>query len=75
MPTSTAPTTTPSAALAAVRENPPAFLSVPEAAVILDRAPSRVYQLIAAGTCPVQRFGRAVRIPTAAFLAFIDGEG
>jgi excisionase family DNA binding protein len=69
----TAPTTA-SAALAAVRENPPAFLSVPEAAAILDRAPSRVYQLIAAGQVPVQRFGRAIRIPTVAFLAFIDGE-
>lgn len=74
MPTTAAPTTTPSAALAAVRENPPAFLSVREAAVILDRAPSRVYQLIAAGAVPAQRFGRAVRISTAAFLAFIDGE-
>lgn len=71
----TAPTTTPSGALAAVRENPPAFLTVHDVAAILDRAPSRVYQLIATGTVPVQRFGRAVRIPTVAFLAFIDGEG
>lgn len=76
MPT-TAPVTEPttaSAALAAVRENPPAFLSVREVAAILDRAPSRVYQLIAAGTIPTQRFGRALRISTTAFLAFIDGE-
>ncbi len=64
-----------SAALAAVRANPPAFLNVRDAAAILDRAPSRVYQLIAAGHLPVQRFGRAIRIPTVAFLAVVDGQG
>lgn len=69
----TAPTAA-SAALAAVRANPPAFLSVPEAAAILDRHPSRVYQMVADNLLPVQRFGRVIRFPTKSFLAFIDGE-
>lgn len=63
------------AALAALRENPPAFITVPQAATILQRTPARVYQMIADGTLPVRRIGRAVRLSTVAFLAFIDGEG
>lgn len=63
------------AALATLRENSPAFIAVPLAATILERTPARVYQMIADGTLPVRRFGRAVRLSTVAFLAFIDGEG
>lgn len=73
MPTSTAPSA--SALLAEVRANPPAFLDVPQVAAILERHASAVYQQIAKGNLPARRIGRAIRIPTAVFLAFIDGEG
>lgn len=72
MPTSTAP----SALLAEVRANPPAFLNVAQVAAILDRHVQAIYQQISKGNLPgVVRVGRSIRISTAAFLAFIDGEG
>ncbi len=78
MPTTAlTPTQTASAALlAAIRENPPAFLTVDATATVLECHPSNVYKMVTNGTLPgAVRVGRAIRVSTAAFLAFIDGEG
>ncbi|MDQ0614808.1 excisionase family DNA binding protein [Microbacterium sp. W4I4] len=73
MTSTTAPSAS-AATLARIRENPPAFLKVPDVATLLECHPSNVYKMVANGALPVQRFGKAIRISTAAFLAFIDGE-
>ena len=71
----TANPSTSAATLARIRETPPAFLKVPDVAILLECHPSNVYKMVANGTLPAQRFGKAIRISTVAFLAFIDGEG
>lgn len=64
------------AMLAAIRENPPALLTVDPVATVLGCHTSNVYKMVANHVLPAVRVGRrAIRIPTVAFLAFIDGEG
>ena len=41
------------------------FLTVAEAATELNLSVSKTYRMVASGELPCQRFGRAVRIPTA----------
>jgi excisionase family DNA binding protein len=50
------------------------LLRVDEAAVRLGLARSTVYQLLADGTLPVVRIGRAVRVPTAALDTWVAAQ-
>jgi excisionase family DNA binding protein len=56
--------------------SPPAslLLRVDEAAARLGLARSTVYQLLADGTLPVVRIGRAVRVPVAALDAWVTNQ-
>jgi excisionase family DNA binding protein len=50
----------------------PVLLHVVEAAEILALSRARVYQMVASGELPHVRFGKAVRIPRAALLRYIE---
>jgi excisionase family DNA binding protein len=47
------------------------LLTVPECAVELAISRARAYELVAAGTLPAVRIGRATRVPRAALEAWI----
>jgi excisionase family DNA binding protein len=48
------------------------LLRIPEAAARLGLGRSTVYELIQAGDLPVVRIGKAVRIPAARLMAFVE---
>lgn len=54
--------------------NLPLILTVDEAARIARVANSTMYQLIHMQGFPVVRLGRAIRIPTAAFLKWLESQ-
>lgn len=50
----------------------PELLTVPEAAQLLRLSRSHTYDLIREGALPVVYFGRAVRVPRKALLAWVE---
>lgn len=50
----------------------PAFLAPRQIIEILNCSRSIVYELIASGEIPSLRIGRALRVPTADFLAWVE---
>lgn len=50
----------------------PILLYVTEAAKMLALSRARVYQMVASGELPHVRFGKAVRVPRAALLRYIE---
>jgi len=56
----------------ATESSQPVLLYVSEAAKMLALSRARVYQMVASGEVPHVRFGKAVRIPRAALLRYID---
>jgi excisionase family DNA binding protein len=51
-------------------EDLPPFLTVPEVAAVLRLGRSATYEAVARGQIPSRRFGRKVRVPRAALVAF-----
>lgn len=56
----------------ATESSQPVLLYVSEAAKMLALSRARVYQMVASGELPHVRFGKAVRIPCAALLRYIE---
>ncbi len=56
----------------ATESSQPVLLYVSEAAKMLALSRARVYQMVASGELPHVRFGKAVRIPRAALLRYIE---
>ena len=52
----------------------PLILTVPEAAKIAKVSPGTMYQMVRIEGFPVVRFGRSIRIPTQAFLRWLDSQ-
>ena len=60
--------------LTAIAEERPLLLKVPEAAHLLGLSPAKTWQEVWAGRLPSVRFGKSVRVPRAALLAFLEAE-
>ncbi len=55
-------------------EDAPILLTIPQAAAMLAIGDTLAYELAASGSLPVVRLGRAVRVPRAALLRWIDAQ-
>ena len=68
------PRSSPEEATSLPSEQLPLILTVAEAAKVARVSPGTMYQLAHSDGFPVVRFGRAVRIPTRAFLEWLDAQ-